>query len=158
MDPISFSIPLAVAIVVGGWIFSLFLRNKDSKAEQSKESKAELESLKQRIAELEFPVKLMWATKQKEYSDTLHHPHIKDHEMDDLLEKLNKIKITPDETLRLKALLLLRSEDMSDEISPEERKIAGQMAGVMDETLLEQVRNLQAMKDHHEGTDIVPKT
>lgn len=139
---------LLIVIAIAGFAFQIWLRTSRQKIELTNKNSEKILLLEARIAELEFPVKLMWATKQQEYAAILHHPHAKDHEMDDLLEKLTNIKILPDEVARLKVLLLARSQDMSPEISEEERVVAARMAGVMNETVAEQMRNLRAMQEH----------
>jgi len=143
---------VTIILALAGFAFRIWMRSSQQKIELSNKNSEEIEKMKARIAELEFPVKLLWANKQREFSEALHHPHAKDHEMDELLEKLNKIDITPDEVDRLKVLLLARSKDMSDDVSEEERIIAARMAGVMNETVLEQLRNLRAMQEHFPKT------
>lgn len=46
-----------------------------------------------------------WATFQTQIVDTLHHPHLASYEMDQLLEKLEKLTITDDERLDLEGRL-----------------------------------------------------
>jgi hypothetical protein len=60
---------------------------------------------RQRKRDQASPFWRTWQSIQKELSDTLHHPHKKSEEMDDLLEKLEALTITAAERDRLKVLL-----------------------------------------------------
>jgi hypothetical protein len=86
----------------------------------------------QKLAILGTQVSPLWAKIQKQIAGDLHQPHPRYFEMDDLLEKLEKLTITTGERRRLKVLLVERSHDMHPDITEAQRQKAELMIKVMD--------------------------
>src|ERR1700691_4149119 len=91
-----------------------------------------IDALTVSTAKLETQISPFWASVQLQISKDLHHPNPRYHEMDDLLEKLEALTISPEERERLKALLVERSSDTHEDISEAQRKKASLMIPLMD--------------------------
>jgi hypothetical protein len=91
-----------------------------------------IDALAVSTAKLETQISPFWASVQLQISKDLHHPNPRYHEMDDLLEKLEALTISPEERERLKALLVERSSDTHEDISEDQRKKASLMIPLMD--------------------------
>jgi len=91
-----------------------------------------IDALTVSTAKLETQISPFWASVQLQISKDLHHPNPRYHEMDDLLEKLEALTISPEERERLKALLVERSSDTHEDISEDQRKKASLMIPLMD--------------------------
>jgi hypothetical protein len=89
----------------------------------------------ERLGIVETQVSPLWARVQSQISSDLHHPDKQYSEMDDLLEKLDRLEITLVERERLKVLLRERATDTrADEM---ERSSARMMITVMERVLIE---------------------
>lgn len=115
-----------------GLLAALWLRSSAAKNTRIDQLAVEITKLQLDQAVTDTKVTPLWAKAQAALSADLHHPHAKDHEMDDLLEKLANLKISPAETSRLKNLLSMRSIDMSPDITAHERRAATVMPIIMD--------------------------
>jgi hypothetical protein len=91
-----------------------------------------------RISILETQVTPLWAILQKEVADSLHHPHPESERMDYLLEKLEQLSITPEETAELKALARAKADDPNQ--SPIERERAETLLFIMPKVVNEAAR------------------
>lgn len=98
---------------------------------------AHMQEMREELAVLKTQVSPLWAQIQSRIVADLHHPHPRYKEMDVLLERLEALKITPEERIRLEALLIERSVDEHDDISEIQRKEAKLMNQVMDIVVLE---------------------
>jgi hypothetical protein len=78
----------------------------------------EREQLLKRITVLETQVTPFWASLQTALTASLHRPHRQYYEKDRLMEKLDNLTITPEETARLKILL----EQVEESGASEEEK------------------------------------
>lgn len=135
MSEQSITILAAVLLLVAGWCFTIWLRNSNRTAEEQKETDKWRADVELRLTKMEFPVATLWAKVQRQLSEDLHHPEAGKAEMDELLEKLDKVEISVPETARLKELLIHRSEDKNTQKA--ERASARIMATVMDRVLEE---------------------
>lgn len=77
----------------------------------------QLAEMEKKIVELQTQVTPFWGAIQKQVADALHHPHPEAAPVDELLEKLEALTITPDERSDLKNLL---QGVVDDPDSPEE--------------------------------------
>jgi hypothetical protein len=111
--------------VIGG--FAIFFRALNT----------QMTDLRLEVRELKTQVSPLWAKVQAQISSDLHHPHPRYLEMDKLLEKLESLKITNLERVRLKVLLFERSTDMHEDITNDQREKALLMIKVMDMVLVE---------------------
>jgi hypothetical protein len=96
-----------------------------------------MQDMREEIAILRTQVSPLWAQIQTRIAADLHHPHPRYFEMDKLLEKLESLTISPQERLRLEALLLERASDMHEDITEVQRKEAKLMSQVMHIVVLE---------------------
>jgi hypothetical protein len=108
------------------------------------ELKNSLQALEKSVNELRVTtaaistqVSPLWARVQAQISEDLHHPAPQYREMDELLERLDNLTITPPGRDRLKILLIARSKDVDPEINQEQRDKAVFMVSVMDMVLAE---------------------
>lgn len=127
----------AVGVLLTGLIAWL-IRSSTAKETRIKDLEKDIASLKTQAAVNEVKFTPIWQKVQEQLSKDLHHPHEKNAEMDQLLEKLEAVPlptITKKETARLKELLEHRSTDMSPEIGATERASAQIMSVVMDKVL-----------------------
>lgn len=133
MDQPTFnSILLAVLSAIMAGLFAVWFRSSGRREVQLDEIIDRLDAIEKQNVGFDVKIIPLWAKAQKELSESLHHPHAKDREADDLLDKL---EMTPEdmeeeETDRLKNLLLMRSIDAS--VSFEERRAATIMPLIMD--------------------------
>jgi fumarate reductase subunit D len=95
----------------------------------NREKKKERDETQKRLTILEVQMSPFWATLQTKLADALHHPHPESKEKDALLEKLEALTISPEERIRLNALLINTSSDTS--VSTEERTRAKMLLLVM---------------------------
>lgn len=70
-----------------------------------REKSKERREMERRLTTLETQMTPFWATLQTKLADALHHPHPESKESDRLLERLEKLTITPEERARLRVLL-----------------------------------------------------
>jgi hypothetical protein len=128
--------PIVVGIIIAVFSFGLsamaiFLRSLNS----------QVGALRGDVRELNTKVAPFWARVQQQMSTDLHHPHPRYAEMDGLLEELEALVITPEKRLRLKQLLVERSNDFHEDITDDQRSTAILMVRVMDKTLIEAERS-----------------
>lgn len=135
MSEQSITILVAVLLLVAGWCFTVLIRKSDRSAQEAKETEKWRKDVEDRLTKMEFPVATLWAKVQRQLAEDLHHPNIAMAEMDDLLEKLEKVEISVSETARLKELLIARSENPNTPKT--EQASARIMATVMDKVLEE---------------------
>ena len=126
------SVLLALLTFIMSAFFAVWFRSTGQRQKWMDDVIARLVSIEK--ANVGYDIKLipLWAKAQKDLSETLHHPHAKDQEADELLDKLemHPDEMTVEETDRLKNLMLQRSMDTT--ISVQERRAATVMPLIMD--------------------------
>jgi hypothetical protein len=113
---------LAVLVPIGLLIVGqLFL--------SSREKKKQVEENAKRLTILETQITPFWQSLQTKLGEALHHPHPESFEKDQLLEKLEKLTISPEERDRLN--ILLTAVAVNPALSTEERAQAKMLLLVM---------------------------
>jgi hypothetical protein len=137
MEPLVNSLLIAAFTILLTAILAFLVRVNNQKKAELKELRDQVEELRRAMATVNTQMSPLWARVQAQIATDLHHPNVRYAEMDGLLEKLDTLKITTDERLRLKVLLVERSKDIHEDISQEQREKAAFMVTVMDMVLAE---------------------
>jgi hypothetical protein len=123
---------------------TMFLHSLKAREEMIHELRDEIRTLKSDVSELKSQISVVntqvspfCALVQKQMSGELHHPHPRYKTADDLLEKLDDVSISDPERVELKALMLERSIDMHEDITPKQRLAAAAIIPIMDLVLQE---------------------
>lgn len=91
--------------------------------------------LQSRLVALEKRTPPFWAVLQRHVSNALHHPHPESQVLDRLIEKLESLEITDEETRELEDLLKAKVEDVNE--ADNERERASLLLFVMPRALKE---------------------
>jgi len=144
MTPTENTIAIMFLTAALGLVTTMYWRSQDAKQraltkadEASRQNAQEIQKLRDAVTELQTKVSPLWASVQQRISNDLHHPDVKFHEMDGLLEKLESLTISNGERHRLKELLDARSVDMDPLVTQSQRDSAKIMAIVMEKVVKE---------------------
>lgn len=143
MTPEQITIVVSIGLVVAGWVFTVWHKNRDTTNRAatvaSTRNSERLDVLEKQFAALDIKITPMWAKVQRQISEDLHMPHRRFKEMDALLEKLDNGTIDDyqGDKARLLELLIKRSKDMGPEVTDSQRASAAIMATVMEKASAE---------------------
>lgn len=123
----------------------LLARRKDKREDAERhelEQKADTAwklSVETRMSVLNTQVSPLWLVAQQKLSADLHHHGERYHEMDALLEELDALTIDtfPGHRAELEKLLIARSQDMHEDITPDQRDSALALLIIMRKVLIE---------------------